>query len=116
MLTRAERDRRLSEVASWTDTETAWLAGVLEGEGCFLLKDGRYPSIHLHMTDQDVVEQAAQMFGASSYESKRHNSTWKTVYKMQVVGKVAEAGMLKILPYTGLRRTDKICKLLRREK
>lgn len=38
-------------------TDVAWLAGLLEGEGCIRLFQGKYPLISLGMVDGDVVQQ-----------------------------------------------------------
>ena len=45
-----------------------WLAGLLEGEGSFLMarnivagKVYRYPKITVNMTDRDVIEHAAEV-------------------------------------------------------
>lgn len=44
-----------------TDIEIAWLAGLLEGEGCFMIQHHASPSIQLAMTDFDVVAKAAKI-------------------------------------------------------
>ena len=41
--------------------DIAWLAGLLEGEGCFRLDKGKYPIIRLGMGDEDVVVRAASL-------------------------------------------------------
>lgn len=53
----------------FSDIEIAWMAGLLEGEGCFTAEGGqrarfRYPRITLGMTDRDVVERASVLFDA----------------------------------------------------
>lgn len=54
------------------EVDAAWLAGLLEGEGSFIAgttTKGRHTSyrtrIQLSMTDQDIVERAAQLMGSS---------------------------------------------------
>ena len=55
----------------------AWLAGLLEGEGCFTINwnAGRgYPVIYVTMCDQDVVDRAGAMLGATNvrFDPPRH--------------------------------------------
>lgn len=44
-----------------------WLAGLLEGEGCFSVRqDGqrRSPKVLINMTDKDVIERVAALVGS----------------------------------------------------
>lgn len=44
--------------------EIIWLAGLLEGEGCFNYRaDRKQARISVEMTDQDVLERVAGLFG-----------------------------------------------------
>ena len=70
-----------SRIGSLTETEIAWLAGLLEGEGCFSLdrpggKNSRYRAfrISLASTDQDVIETVHRLTGAGRIETM-----WATV-------------------------------------
>ncbi len=42
--------------------DLAWLGGLLEGEGCFMIPKGS-PRIALAMSDKDVVQRAARLMG-----------------------------------------------------
>ena len=49
------------------DCELAWLAGLLEGEGCFSMANAgahRYPAVRVEMASRDVVERAARLLEA----------------------------------------------------
>jgi hypothetical protein len=97
-----------------------WLAGLLEGEGCF----GAYPQksrlgprliIELGMTDKDVVERAANILGSSVYaqqKSKSMGPNTKTYYRARVKHRRAAAWMKMLYPLMGKRRKDKIQKAL----
>lgn len=88
-----------------------WLAGLLEGEGCFDLHRGKYPRIRLAMTDRDVVGRAATLLGAKVRLSLRqapNAATWHA----EVSGKKAARAMAEILPYMGARRSGKIATIL----
>lgn len=43
--------------------EFAWLAGLIEGEGCFTLGQGKYLRFSLSLTDLDVLEMALSISG-----------------------------------------------------
>lgn len=45
----------------WQREDLAWVAGILEGEGCFINAEQRgrlYPRVIVEMTDEDVVQRA----------------------------------------------------------
>ena len=96
-----------------TETEAAWLAGLLEGEGSFLLASPSCYSaavgISLQMADEDVVARAATLLGATyrKWISPR-NATWKPVFIVNIRGRRAVAIMNAVLPYMGKRRTERI--------
>ena len=100
------------------ETDTAWLAGLLEGEGYF----GAYASgtrrkqlvVKLKMTDADVVVKAHKLMETPSV--RRECDTRKEqnadCYVTRAYGARAEAVMKRVLPYMGSRRTQKITELL----
>lgn len=96
----------------FTENEAAWLAGLLEGEGSFItlqLPDGRErPIISLQMTDQDVVERAAQIVGigkvrSASPKNPKHQDTWQWTCGRSdiIIGLHA-----RLIHYFGIRRTN----------
>ena len=98
-----------------TRNEIAWLAGLLEGEGCFFWDSskGRYghPNIRLNMCDRDVVERAKQLIDASAIR-KVVKEPWKTQWSISIVCEKAAEIMRTVLPYMGERRSKKITTLL----
>lgn len=48
-----------------TESETAWLAGLIEGEGCFSKLGGKL-TLFIHMADRDVLEQAQRIVGGGT--------------------------------------------------
>lgn len=92
--------------------DTAWLAGLLEGEGCFILAQKRYPQIALKMTDEDVVTRAAELAPGST-PVRRHARTGndvrhKAVYCVEWNGRTATNLMWRVLPFMGVRRSERI--------
>jgi hypothetical protein len=106
-----------------TDIDSAWLAGILEGEGHFGYNKRKYtlktpgeikffydPYVHLQMTDKDIVYRVASLFQSKSvrtYLDKRGNR--KLLYRVGCNGKRRLPSLLKsIFPYMGERRKTKI--------
>lgn len=103
-----------------SDTDIAWLAGLLEGEGhfsCHNKGDGHLRKsigIQLKMTDEDVVLRAAALLGARAHENNwaRDNRDHQTVWRCAVSGAKAERIMRLVRPYMGQRRGAKIDEIL----
>lgn len=97
-----------------TSIETAWLAGLLEGEGSFYWLNGR-PAMRVAMCDQDVVERAGEVLGANvrrwhppSHRDRGYKPQWvaySTGWKLKPVMEAIRAHM-------GMRRGAKIDELL----
>lgn len=102
-----------------TEAETAWLAGLLEGEGHIGVFEKRsttgrmYPTLRLqlNMTDEDVVRRAHTVAGVGgvrgpltpSQENRKPVWSW-TVYRRDDVVQVL--GLIR--PWMGQRRGDRI--------
>jgi hypothetical protein len=101
-----------------TKSELHWLAGLLEGEGCFTTGGGERPAayVKLAMTDLDVVARAAGLMGISTdqiRERPRH-PTHQTCYEISIGGTRALKLMKKVYPLMGIRRRQRIEELLER--
>lgn len=97
-----------------TSEEAAWLAGLLEGEGCFWLGRQRGTrkreiTVKLKMTDRDVVERASVLMGCPRVEMEIDKRPRKSAtYVARVHGAAAARLMLAVRPYMGERRGGKI--------
>lgn len=91
-----------------------WLAGLLEGEGCFLYHSS--PAIVLNMKDKDVVERAAVILGNRSVRMKTPPAKpqWNQTYTCAVYGARAAGWMMTLYGLMGVRRKDKIKEVLAR--
>lgn len=108
------------------DTDIAWIAGIIEGEGCISIrkrargrdydpaKGYRYEfSVHVSMTDRDVIEALQEKSGFGSVREvktpaliKRGN---KTLYRWSVTKRSELEELCKlILPYLFERRSAKV--------
>jgi hypothetical protein len=115
-----------------TREDIIWLAGLLEGEGCFWtyrtkystaggkVREKEYPAVNVQMVDLDIVERVAALFAQFSkggkcaiqtheYKNEKH----KTVYIVSMTGWTAVDIMRAILPWMGERRTAKITELIK---
>lgn len=119
----AERKRVIKPepVLSMSPVDLAWLAGLLEGEGCFMLTrlskeqlgTYRYPLIRLGMVDQDVIERAHSLTGFGtvshqyppSHRARQVQPTW-----VWAVSRTKEALLLMrtLYPHMGARRREQI--------
>lgn len=105
-----------------------WLAGWLEGEGCFKMgKHSRQakfkfyktvyqsPGIEAVTTDEDIANRAATLMGANKIRlPARLNLRLKQVYAFGVYGDKALALMRQLRPYMGSRRGGKIDEIFKR--
>lgn len=108
-----------------TEIETAWLAGLLEGEGSFCSANNGKRSrgidngcrVSVAMTDKDVMEKIAKLIDArvTSYQPTRPPEA-KLAYRIQVCGNKAVSIMEAILPFMGERRAERINQLLAKAK
>jgi hypothetical protein len=93
------------------DADLVWLAGLLEGEGCFDLHRGRYPRIRLGMTDRDVVERAADLM-ETRVRIALHPAPIQASWHTETSGTNAVRLMRLLLPHMGTRRSAKIATVL----
>ncbi|WP_433175116.1 hypothetical protein [Actinoallomurus sp. CA-150999] len=88
-----------------SNSNNAWLAGILEGEGSFISKTKL--SISVAMTDQDVIERLSTLTGvgrvyALGRQKGHHKDVWRwTIYRRAHLKSITEA----VLPWLGKRRT-----------
>lgn len=101
--------------------DIAWLAGLLEGEGCFRVsrsdpRPGRGPVIGvvLKMTDRDVVERAARLMGGPlrGPVAPRGPLARKPGWEVSIHGAPAAAWMMTLYPLMGARRQSAIRRAL----
>lgn len=96
------------------DLDLYWLAGILEGEGCFSKGTSKTPNrvaITVVMTDKDIVDRVAKLFNVN-WVLKINRGDYKTQWRTQLRGAKAIKLMHLILPIMGLRRQDKIKEII----
>lgn len=109
---------RTTKAGMESASDLHWLAGLLEGEGSFLVgppSSPRTPRIQLPMTDRDVVERAARLFDRPVWRSDRGLELgYRPVYLTSIKGAAAVHLMIALKPLMGRRRTAQIDRALAR--
>lgn len=96
------------------DTDIAWAAGLIEGEGCFTLHSKHHPYFLLDMCDLDVLEKFNKIFPQSNLrgpyvDAKRPD--YKNRYRVDAFGPKCIEIMNAVYPYMGTRRKEKMTEL-----
>ncbi len=88
------------------DTDLAWAAGIIDGEGCILLnidkKRNVYtPRIHVTNTDAKMLLKLKGMFGGNIYAARHKNDKahWKPRWMWVVLSQHAITVVALLLPY-----------------
>jgi len=99
-------------------TDLHWLAGLVEGEGCYRqAKDRRNGKtvgslqLAIGMTDRDVIERAAKLIGSPVYKYEKLPPR-KPIYQAVVSGQKAAGWMMTLYSLMGERRRAKIAELI----
>jgi hypothetical protein len=95
-----------------TVKQIGWLAGLLEGEGCFYVNGSSSIGIRLSMTDKDVVECAARLMQSKPGNPSVRGGNRKPIYYTAVNGLSAASWMMTVWPLMGERRQAKIAECL----
>lgn len=105
-----------------TQEQLAYLAGIIDGEGCFYtgrIKQGRYGSgyqyhtvIKIDNTSEELIEWLKATFGGGREYvwHKLKNPNWKPIYVWYASGKMLEYICKSIYPYLIIKK--KQCELM----
>jgi len=89
--------------------DIAWVAGLLEGEGCFQNHPTQVtPRVVLSMSDEDTVRKYAAIVGATARIFVRDFANKKTAFVCTVSGSRAVGVMMTIYSLMSFRRKEKI--------
>jgi len=97
-----------------TEAQVAWLAGILEGEGSFLVRRNGSGVIQVAMTDRDIIDRLVEVTGAGRIHSRtpakpHHRPAW--VWHVRRHTHVVHI-VTAVLPWLGERRTIAANKVL----
>lgn len=91
-------------------TDLYWLAGLVEGEGCYRAQGGAL-ALQIAMTDRDVIERAAKMLSTRVYVQEKAVPRQR-MYATVVSGPRAAGWMMTLYSLMGERRRSKIADCL----
>jgi hypothetical protein len=101
-----------------TDTELAWLAGWLEGEGTFFChiepaRGNRKAYVRLTVraasVDKEIVDKAQTIAGGRVYGPYKYTENRQPHYQWGISGKSAAAEFMRLIrPHLGTRRRAQI--------
>ena len=109
----------IKELREPNPTELAWIAGIWEGEGCWVYRKGRpsrkeksYLRMQMVMTDEDIMERVGAIMDGRkitySDGGPAHKAAGqKPVYGITLQGKSASRWTDLMKPYLGKRRLEK---------
>jgi hypothetical protein len=105
----------------WSVMDIAWLAGLIEGEGCISLRmnDRGYarPTVAVSMTDLDVLERAHRVSGLGTIKPRKWNNKpahWKDAWIWSISGRDdLYALLVAIYRFMGKRRGARIMEIVR---
>ena len=91
--------------------DVIWLAGLLEGEGCFMFTQSKkrgkpYPTIVVGMTDEDIIVRVSDIWDKTVCHRSNH---WRT----HVHGAVAISWMMTLYLLLGKRRRERIREIIK---
>lgn len=99
-----------------TEVEFAWLAGLLEGEGCFLAgppSSPNSPRFTVEMTDRDVIERVSALCKSGGVVAVKPSGLGtQPRFKVGVYGPKAVSIADAIRPMMGERRQRQIDKMI----
>jgi len=110
-----------------SDFELGWLAGILEGEGCFDLSTNRTPRVRVSMTDEDIVLRVSilftritgcyhQVFVHTPKGQGERRKAHQQAYTVAAYGSNAVKVIKKTVKYMGARRRQRMWQTVNRYK
>ena len=98
-----------------TPKDLAWVAGLLEGEGSFIMTPGHSPTATIQMNDLDIIHRMASMWDGPVY-GPYHYVKNHGIYRTSIHGKRAVGWMLTLYAFLGVRRRGQIAAVVNRWK
>ena len=98
------------------ESNYAWAAGLIEGEGCFTYhSDGKRPYFLMDMTDKDVLQKFQVVFPETNLRGPylhKNKPLHKERWRIDAYGDKCVHIMKAVYPWMGQRRKNKIDELL----
>jgi hypothetical protein len=109
-----QRFKSMTKTIIMSDLDIAWLAGILEGEGCFSTPSSkRGMVITVSMTDKDIIERLTEITGIGTISSSTPTPPRKPYWNWRVSTTADSIRIaLSVAPFLGERRRNKILEIL----
>jgi hypothetical protein len=91
----------------WTDTELAYLAGIIDGEGCFYIgKPGGQYTLRMFVmsTSKCLIDYLYKTYRGFQYSRKKENSRWKVRHEWFVDTHILEDLLPLLRPYLIIKK------------
>ena len=86
-----------------------WLAGFIDGEGCFNITRCRttiYPRLLIVNTNLDILEEIKKRYGGDITSRKNGKDNWKTFNSYRASCKAFKRIVSDVLPYLNLKKEN----------
>lgn len=91
--------------------DIAWLAGIVEGEGCISFSST--PKIVIKMKDEDIIKRVASILRINrSIISGKQEPHWSTTYAVAIYGTPAIEWLFTLYTFLGIRRRQKALEVI----
>jgi hypothetical protein len=93
--------------------EVAWMAGILEGEGCWTTRNSRTTwLVAVRMTDKDIIERLQRITGVGRVTMEESARGHKTSWAWRVSARPHREWLTAtVWPWLGVRRRERILEL-----
>lgn len=97
----------------WSETELAYLAGIIDGEGCVYIYKRKtrknhtdfFPRLQLITTSKSLHEWIHKVFGGMIFNRKVSNPKWKPRFEWYTTRGLMDDILEKILPYMVIKKS-----------
>lgn len=76
-----------------------WLAGFIDGEGCFNYYMRSTPGLKINSANYDILCRIKEQYGGAIYDHSRGSNTARQSWTWNISGNEAKDLILKLLPY-----------------
>jgi hypothetical protein len=92
------------------DTDLAWAAGIIDGEGCISLNQEKRTQYLLRLTVTNtnllLLTRIQELFGGNICPMKRYQDHWKDRWQWDLKAAKAERALRAVLPYLVAKRQE----------
>lgn len=91
-----------------TETDKAYLAGIIDGEGTITVSKGKYDNrvmaVAVVMCDKEAVDMLYAEFGGCLFYVEKSNPKWNNSWRWAVKSQKAKVFLESVLPYLRVKR------------